>query len=111
MLLFVAIILQPYHHEDDEDEEDNDDDDGGGGGGGTSNAKRKKRSRVPNPDAELILQATEHNLRLLGNIDPNSKEGKKQRRKIRNRMSAQIHRNRKKVHRHSYIMTCHLSCP
>lgn len=30
------------------------------------------------------------------NIDPNSKEGKRQRRKIRNRMSAQLHRERKK---------------
>ena len=32
------------------------------------------------------------------NIDPNSKEGKKQKRLIRNRMSAQLHRERKREH-------------
>jgi hypothetical protein len=46
-------------------------------------------------DAALIAAATEEHLRSL-NIDPNSKEGKRQRRKIRNRMSAQLHRERKK---------------
>merc|ERR1711988_1980839 len=46
-------------------------------------------------EAELIAKTTERNLIALG-IDPDSKEGKKQRRKIRNRMSAQLHRERKK---------------
>lgn len=46
-------------------------------------------------EAELIAETTERNLIALG-IDPDSKEGKKQRRKIRNRMSAQLHRERKK---------------
>ena len=64
----------------------------------------KKRQRVDKPagsssdssrDARLIATATEEHLRLL-NIDPNSKEGKRQRRKIRNKMSAQLHRERKK---------------
>lgn len=46
-------------------------------------------------DTALIAQTTTENLKTLG-IDPESKEGKKQRRKIRNRMSAQLHRERKK---------------
>eukprot|EP01041_Mallomonas_annulata_P005756 gene5756-11631_t len=58
---------------------------------------KRKRKRPFNPDAEIIAEATERNLKLL-NLDPNSKEGKKQKRKIRNRMSAQMHRERKKAY-------------
>lgn len=64
-----------------------------------SGAAKKKRKRAnqkqPSADADIIATATEENLRKLG-IDPNSNEGKKQRRKIRNRLSAQLHRERKK---------------
>ena len=64
---------------------------------GKSPKKRMRPSKKPNPDAELIAAATDENLRML-NIDPNSKEGKRQRRKIRNRMSAQLHRERKRAY-------------
>lgn len=47
--------------------------------------------------AELVAETTEMTLKKM-NIDPESKEGKIQRRKIRNRMSAQIHRERKKAY-------------
>jgi hypothetical protein len=57
--------------------------------------EKKKRPRKPNPDSELISQATEQTLRLM-NLEPTSKEGKKQRRRISNQMSAQLHRERKK---------------
>lgn len=57
--------------------------------------KKRRRQRPPNPDADLIAEATEANMKLY-DIDPNSKEGKKQKRQIRNRLSAQIHRDRKK---------------
>ena len=61
----------------------------------SSAMEKKKRPRKPNPDSELISQATEQTLALM-KLDPNSKEGKKQRRRIRNQMSAQLHRERKK---------------
>ena len=64
----------------------------------SSASKRKvstKGPRKPNPDSELISQATEQTLALMG-LEPNSKEGKAQRRRIRNQMSAQLHRERKK---------------
>ena len=50
-----------------------------------------------NSSAAMIAESTERTLKQM-NIDPNSKEGKIQRRKIRNRMSAQIHRDRKKAY-------------
>jgi len=58
---------------------------------------KKKRLRPVNPDAELIERATEEQVRIL-NIDCRGTEGKKQRRRIRNRMSAQLHRERKKLY-------------
>mmetsp|Transcript_20573 Transcript_20573/g.28352 ORF Transcript_20573/g.28352 Transcript_20573/m.28352 type:complete len:692 (+) Transcript_20573:53-2128(+) len=58
----------------------------------TSNRKVKKRKF--NPDTLLIAAATEDTLKSL-KLDPNSKEGKKKKRQIRNRMSAQFHRDRK----------------
>ena len=65
-------------------------------GGAATKKKRKRTSqKQPSSDADLIATATEENLRKLG-IDPDSNEGKKQRRKIRNRLSAQLHRERKK---------------
>ena len=64
--------------------------------GGAAKKKRKRANqKQPSADADIIATATEENLRKLG-IDPNSNEGKKQRRKIRNRLSAQLHRERKK---------------
>lgn len=65
-------------------------------GGGAAKKKRKRTTqKQPSADADLIAAATEANLRKLG-IDPSSNEGKKQRRRIRNRLSAQLHRERKK---------------
>ena len=55
---------------------------------------KKQKKRKLNPDAVLIAQATECTLKSL-NLDPNSSEGKKKKRQIRNRMSAQFHRDRK----------------
>ncbi len=60
----------------------------------TENAKKRKRSAYKEHDAELIAKATEENLKSL-QVDPNSKEGKQIKRKIRNRMSAQFRRERK----------------
>lgn len=84
-------FIRPFLDDDFDDDFDDDDDDCKG------KDKKRKRTRPPNPDAKLIAEATERNLKLL-NLDPNSKEGKKQRRKIRNRMSAQLHRERKKAY-------------
>lgn len=92
--IFPAVISGPwndpnYYGSDDEDEEDE---------VTNSNSKKKrKRQRSPNPDYDLITAATETNLRLL-NINPDSKEGKAQRRRIRNKISAQMHRERKKAY-------------
>mmetsp|Transcript_27852 Transcript_27852/g.28106 ORF Transcript_27852/g.28106 Transcript_27852/m.28106 type:complete len:675 (-) Transcript_27852:38-2062(-) len=84
----IHSISKNYNDNADVDDCDDDEDD-------DVNIKEHRRKRSRNcPDAEIIAQATENNLKLL-NIDPNSKEGKKQRRKIRNRMSAQMHRERK----------------
>lgn len=71
------------------DDEDDDEDEG--------NDKKRKRTKRPNPDADLIASVTDEQMRL-NNFDSNSKEGKKQRRKIRNRMSALLHRERKKMY-------------
>lgn len=46
-------------------------------------------------EADVKLRELEAQLK---NLDPNSKEAKKQRRLIRNRMSAQLHRERKKAY-------------
>jgi len=92
--IFPAVISGPwgdpnYYGSDDEDEDDEIT---------NSNSKKKrKRQRSPNPDYDLITAATETNLRLL-NINPDSKEGKAQRRRIRNKISAQMHRERKKAY-------------
>ena len=64
-------------------------------GAGAKKKRKRTNQKQPTADADLIASATEENLRKLG-IDPNSNEGKKQRRKIRNRLSAQLHRERKK---------------
>lgn len=54
----------------------------------------KKRKLSTDSDAALIAAETEETLKML-NLDPNSKDGKKKKRQIRNRMSAQFHRDRK----------------
>jgi regulator of replication initiation timing len=71
---------------------------------GTSRPESKKRKVseeeeefFKNSSASIISESTEKTLKQM-NIDPNSKEGKIQRRKIRNRMSAQIHRERKRAY-------------
>ncbi len=74
----------------DSDTEDIDD-------GDNTDKKRKRLSKPVNPDADLIFLATEECIKTM-NIDPNSKEGKKQRKLVRNRMSAQMHRERKKAY-------------
>ena len=74
----------------DSDNEDIDD-------GDNADKKRKRLSKPVNPDADLILLATDECIKTM-NIDPNSKEGKKQRKLVRNRMSAQMHRERKKAY-------------
>ena len=63
-------------------------DDGNGAG-------RKRRRVGSEDDARRIKEATEAMLNLL-KLDPNSEEGKRQRRRLRNRMSAAMHRERKK---------------
>ena len=74
-----------------DDEEDDDED--------AENDKKGKRKRAkrPNPDAELISFATDEQMRL-SKYDPNTRDGKRERRKIRNRMSALLHRERKKMY-------------
>lgn len=64
-----------------------------------SEDKSKKRGRrlAPNPDAAIIAAAIDAHLKKL-QLDPSSKEGKRQRRRLRNRMSAQLHRERKKAY-------------
>ena len=76
-----------------DDEGDDDDDDPQN----HTKKRRRTRQKPPNPDADLIAQATEENFRSLG-LDPESKEGKAQRRRIRNRLSAQFHRERKRTY-------------
>ena len=79
-------------------DENSDDEDGEEGEQTIINGKKRRRTakqKPINPDADLIAAATEENFKLL-NLDPESKEGKRQRRRIRNRLSAQFHRERKK---------------
>lgn len=76
-------------------DDENEDDEGDEEGNTVGRKRRRVKNKPPNPDAELIAAATEENFKLL-NIDPESKEGKRQRRRIRNRLSAQFHRERKK---------------
>ena len=51
-----------------------------------SKANAKKRKLSTEPESNLIAAVTAETLQLM-NIDPNSKEGKKTKRQIRNRMS------------------------
>lgn len=60
-------------------------------------AEKDIKKRKFNPDSELIAAAVDQTLTSL-EVDPNSKEGKKKRRQIRNRLSAQFHRDRKNEH-------------
>jgi hypothetical protein len=60
-------------------------------------AEKDLKKRKFNPDSELIAAAVDQTLTSL-EVDPNSKEGKKKRRQIRNRLSAQFHRDRKNEH-------------
>lgn len=85
--------------EDDFDEDDEDNLNEKSFGSATKNNKKRKRAtkRPNNPDADLIVSATEETMRLIG-VDGNSREGKSQRRRIRNRMSAQLHRERKAMY-------------
>jgi hypothetical protein len=55
------------------------------------------KKRKANPDADDIAKATEDALMQLG-LDPNSDEFKLKKRQIRNRISAQTHRDRKNHH-------------
>ena len=59
-----------------------------------STGTKKRKISSNNANALLIAEATAETLESL-NIDPESKEGKKTKRRIRNRMSAQHHRDRK----------------
>lgn len=64
----------------------------------TSGGRRKRARPTPDDeDARLIALETESHLKKL-NIDPDSREGKVERRKIQNRMSAQLHRERKRAY-------------
>jgi hypothetical protein len=66
---------------------------------------RKKRSRTEDDEADASRISIETALHLKKlNIDPESKEGKVEKRKIQNRMSAQMHRERKRL----YIETLEL---
>lgn len=55
------------------------------------------KKRKYNPDSDKIAAVTDATLQNL-DVDPNSKEGKQKRRQIRNRLSAQFHRDRKNAH-------------
>lgn len=61
------------------------------------NNKKRKMSFENVPSAAVIAQAAVDTLKAM-NIDPNSKEGKAKKRQIRNRMSAQHHRDRKNAY-------------
>lgn len=76
---------------------DSDDENGGESDNEGGGKKRKRTKRPNNPDADLIERATEEQVQILG-IDCRGTEGKKQRRRIRNRMSAQLHRERKRLY-------------
>eukprot|EP01038_Epipyxis_sp_PR26KG_P012224 gene12224-16374_t len=62
-----------------------------------NNTEFQKKKRKFNIDSAIIAAATEESLREL-EVDPNSKDGKKKKRQIRNRMSAQFHRDRKNAY-------------
>lgn len=62
--------------------------------------KAQQKKRKLNPDADAIATVTEEALREL-ELDPESEDAKKKRRQIRNRLSAQFHRDRK----NAYIKT------
>ena len=69
---------------------------------GRSKKKRSTTTRQPkkrklNPDAATIASCTEAALKDL-DIDPESEDAKKMRRQIRNRLSAQFHRDRKNMY-------------
>ena len=65
--------------------------------GGRRKGSQPSKKRKFNPDAEKIAAVTEEALRQL-DIDPNSQDAKKKRRQIRNRLSAQFHRDRKNAY-------------
>jgi hypothetical protein len=55
------------------------------------------KKRKCNPDSAVIAAVTAETLKSL-ELDPNSKDGKQKKRQIRNRMSAQYHRDRKNAY-------------
>ena len=59
--------------------------------------KNQPKKRKLNPDADAIATVTEEALREL-ELDPESEDAKKKRRQIRNRLSAQFHRDRKNAY-------------
>lgn len=61
------------------------------------NFRRHKRQRQNDDEARIIAAETEIHLKKM-NLDPESKEGKIEKRKIQNRMSAQLHRERKRAY-------------
>lgn len=63
----------------------------------TNALDRGSKKRKCNPDADAIALVTEESMRAL-NVDLDSKDAKKMRRQIRNRLSAQFHRDRKNSH-------------
>ena len=66
----------------------------------TEKGNKSAKKRKFNPDSDVIAAATDETLKSL-DVDPNSKEGKMKRRQIRNRLSAQFHRDRKNAHIHT----------
>lgn len=64
---------------------------------GDDHKKKRGRKVSCNPDTAIIAAAIDAHLKKM-NLDPESKEGKRQRRRLRNRMSAQLHRERKKAY-------------
>lgn len=60
-------------------------------------SEKTNKKRKCNPDADAIAAVTEESMKAL-NIDMDSKDAKKMRRQIRNRLSAQYHRDRKNAH-------------
>jgi hypothetical protein len=67
------------------------------GADGSDRKKKRGRKVSSNPDTAIIAAAIDAHMKK-HNIDPMSKDGKKQRRQLRNRMSAQLHRERKKAY-------------
>eukprot|EP01031_Cornospumella_fuschlensis_P036235 gene36235-43953_t len=56
---------------------------------------KSSKKRKANPDSDAIAAVTEASLKAMNITDLDSKEAKKARRQIRNRLSAQFHRDRK----------------